>query len=347
MGLRAAARRPGMAVAALGLGAAIALAGCAGVPLPSQPAPSQPAPSGSTPASATPGGSPSSAPPPGAIKATTKGLVLGAFSGGQRLAGFDQQVGPAILTVSYVHWGTPVGHLATLVNSAARDHAEAVLEFEPGAYGRNASDIAAGGGSDAWLDQVGHLLVRLRRHVAVSFFPEMNGPWHQGWSAGPASYVQAYRHVHAVLSGLAGWLITWIWQSSAIHKDTPSPMPWWPGAGYVDVAAMDSYYYYPHDSFNAVFGATISQIRPAAPAVPIMIGEVATGPLYNRQVWEINNLFAGIRRDGLIGLIWFNQFQHERPYQFHQDWRLQDNHAALAAFRTCLAQYGPLSTLKA
>jgi len=158
--------------------------------------------------------------------------VLGAFAGGQSLADFDQQIGPAILTVSYVHWGTPVGHLTDLITSAWRDHAEAVLEFEPGADGRNASEIAAGtGGSDAWLDQVGHLLVRLRRHVAVSFFPEMNGPWHQGWSEGPASYVQAYRHVHAVLSGLAGWLITWIWQSSAIHKDTPSPMPWWPGAG--------------------------------------------------------------------------------------------------------------------
>jgi len=277
----------------------------------------------------------------------TNGLWLGTTAGEQSLTSFDQEVGPAILAASYVHWGTPVGHLASLITSATDQHAEAILELEPGPGGHNTDQIASGaGGSDAWLEQVGRMVARSGDPVAVSFYPEMNGTWHAGWSSGPASYIHAYRHVHEVLSSYAGSLITWFWQSSAIHKDTPSPMPWWPGRGYVDVAALDSYYYYPHDTFEAVFGETIRQVRQLSPTVPIMIGETAAGPLFDRQAWEINDLFAGIRRYGLIGLVWFNDYQHRFPYQFHQDWRLQDHSAALAAFRACLTEYGPLATFK-
>ena len=286
-------------------------------------------------------------PVPQALRPFTTGLLLGAYTGGQDLRGFDSQVGPAVLTVSYVPWGAPVNFLTARIKSAARQHAEAIIELEPGALGHSARQIASGsGGSDTWLSQLGRAIKRLGDPVEVSFFPEMNGPWHKAWSHGAANYVAAFRHVHAVLGAVAGTRITWVWQPSAIHKDTPSPMPYWPGAGYVDVAAMDGYYYYQHDTFDAVFGKTVSQIRQVAPTLPLMIGETATGPLFNRQVLEINDLFAGIRRSHLIGLVWFNQFQHYAPYQFHQDWRLQDNPAALATFRACLVKYGPLARLK-
>jgi len=277
----------------------------------------------------------------------TKGLLLGVYTGGQPLPEFDAQVGRAALTVAYVHWGAPVTYLAQLIATTIRRGAEPILEFEPGAFGRGTGQIAAGtGGSDPWLRQLGQTIRALGYPVAISFFPEMNGPWHKAWSSGPASYVRAFRHVHDVLAVQAGPLITWIWQPSAIHKDTPDPMPWWPGAGYVDVAAMDSYYYYEHDTFDTVFGQTIALIRRADPRVPVMIGETATGPLFGRQVAEINDLFAGIRRTGLIGLVWFNQFQHKPPYQFHQDWRLQDHPAALAGFRRWLAALAPLAQLR-
>lgn len=286
-------------------------------------------------------------PVPQKLGAFTTGLLLGAYTGGQDLRSFDSQVGPAVLTVSYVHWGTPVSSLAALIKSAARQHAEAIIELEPGALGHSARQIASGsGGSDDWLRQLGWAIKRVGDPVAISFFPEMNGPWHKAWSHGATEYVAAFRHVHNVLGAVAGRRITWVWQASAIHKSTPNPMPYWPGARYVDVAAMDSYYYYQHDTFDAVFGKTVRLIRQVAPNLPLMIGETATGPLFNRQVLEIKDLFAGIRRDHLIGLVWFNQFQHYAPYQFHQDWRLQDNPAALAAFRSCLKKYGPLAQLK-
>src|SRR5579875_1382574 len=220
----------------------------------------------------------------------TPGLLLGAYPGAGGLRGFDRQVGHAALAVSYVRWGTPVAELAALVAATARQSAEAVLELEPGAYGHDASQIAAGGSSDAWLGQLGLVLASVGRPVAISFFPEMNGPWHARWSEGPASYVLAYRHVHRVLSRLAGTLITWFWQCAAIHRDTPDPLPWWPGRRWVDVAAMDSYYYYQDDDFTRVFGATIRLIRERAPTVPVMIGETAAGPLFRRQAWEIGDI---------------------------------------------------------
>lgn len=307
------------------------------VPRPGQPSgqPKSPAPKASGPPRNTPGVS----------DWFTRGLRLGVFTAGQSLTSFDSQVGQAALTVTYVVWGTPVRWLAHVIATAAASHAEPILELYPGAHGRNASQIAAGGGSDAWLGSFGRTIARLGDPVAISFFPEMNGSWRASWSDSPANYVRAFRHVHQVLDGSAGSLITWFWQPSAMHNANPDPMPWWPGHGYVDVVALDGYYYFPNDNFESIFGATIRLVRQAAPAIPMMVGETAAGPLYNRQAWEIADLFAGIRRHGMLGLVWFNRSQHMQPYQFHQDWRLQDHPAALAAFRACLARYGPLATV--
>jgi Glycosyl hydrolase family 26 len=323
---------------------------------PTASAPAQVLPSSARPAPsatpATPSPSPSSSPPkprPPAQHidgAFTAGLRFGVFTAGQSLPSFDAQVGQAALTVTYVQWGTPVRWLAHVIATAAASQAAPILELYPGAFGHDASQIAAGtGGSDAWLSSFGRTIARAGDPVVISFFPEMNGSWRASWSHGPANYVRAFRHVHQVLSGLAGSLITWFWQPSAMHNSNPSPMPWWPGAGYADVVALDGYYYFPHDDFAAIFGATIRLVRQADPTIPIMVGETAAGPMFDRQSWEITDLFAGIRRYGLLGLVWFNRSQHMQPYEFHQDWRLQDHPVALAAFRACLARYGPLARL--
>lgn len=276
----------------------------------------------------------------------TDGLRLGVFAAGQSLTSFDAQVGHAALAVSYVQWGSSVRWWGRVIASAAAHLAEPILELYPGALGHDASQIASGaGGSDAWLRDLGQMIARTGDPVSISFFPEMNGPWRASWSHGPADYVRAFRHVRQILSGQAGSLITWFWQPSAMHNANPSPMPWWPGPGYADVVALDGYYYFAHDTFDAIFAATIRLVRQATPATPIMLGETAAGPMYGRQAWEIANEFAGIRSHHLVGLVWFNRSQHMPPYQFHQDWRLQDHPAALAEFRTCLARYGPLATL--
>jgi hypothetical protein len=57
---------------------------------------------------------------------------------------------------------------------------------------------------------------------------------------------------------------------------------------------------------------------------------VGVGPLAG-QVKKITGLFAGIRRNHLLGLIYFDVAQDNGLY--HQDWRLDNNPAAVAAFR--------------
>lgn len=273
---------------------------------------------------------------------TSAGLRVGVAA--QSLWTFDRRVGRASMAAYYVRWGSQVRWLAHEIRATAASHAEPIFEFFPGTGGHTASQIAAGGGN-AWLIQLGRMVAHVHKRIIVSFFPEMNGPWHWSWTHGPGSYIRAYRHVHDILARLDGSLITWSWQPSAMHNANPNPMPWFPGRRYVNIAAFDGYYYFQHDSFYAIFGKSIGMMRHIAPKLPIMVGETAAGPMYGRQAWEIRDLFAGIHKYGLIGLVWFNHSQHRAPYQFHQDWLLEDHPAALAAFRSCLRQYGPVAWL--
>jgi len=94
-----------------------------------------------------------------------------------------------------------------------------------------------------------------------------------------------------------------------------------------------------------IFGHTLALIRDVDPEVPMMIGETAVGPKTGHQAADIRNLFAGIRRNHLLGLIWFNKPQHRKPYIYHQDWRLQDHMAAEQAFVAELKAMGqPVET---
>ena len=49
------------------------------------------------------------------------------------------------------------------------------------------------------------------------------------------------------------------------------------------------------------------------------------------QAAKIPGLFAGMRQYQTLGLVWFDIAQHDGIY--HQDWRLEANSAAEAAFR--------------
>jgi len=53
---------------------------------------------------------------------------------------------------------------------------------------------------------------------------------------------------------------------------------------------------------------------------------------------SVRNLFAGIRHYRLPGLVWFDEDQHGGLYR--QDWRLEDDPAALAAFRRAVSRRG-------
>jgi hypothetical protein len=68
---------------------------------------------------------------------------------------------------------------------------------------------------------------------------------------------------------------------------------------------------------------------------PILLSETAVGPIAG--VNKIPDLYAGIAQDHLLGLVYFDVAQHDGTY--HQNWRLEDNPAALAAFRRANTAY--------
>jgi hypothetical protein len=104
---------------------------------------------------------------------------------------------------------------------------------------------------------------------------------------------------------------------------------YWPGASYVDWVGIDGYYVRPRNTFQSRFMPTIRAVRKLTHK-PLLISEAAVGPAAG-QARGIRNLFAAIRRHQLTGLVWFDMHQHGGIN--HQNWRLEDNPAALAAFR--------------
>jgi mannan endo-1,4-beta-mannosidase len=133
--------------------------------------------------------------------------------------------------------------------------------------------------------------------------------------------------------------VTWLWDVSGESRATGPVRDWWPGGSYVDWIGIDGYYFTSTDSFSSVIGSTVGQIRQFT-SKPILLAEVGIGPAAG-QAAKIPGLFAGIRRDHLLGLIWFDVYQRRGPY--HQDWQLRQP-AAVAAFRAgvrSLRQEGP------
>jgi mannan endo-1,4-beta-mannosidase len=194
------------------------------------------------------------------------------------------------------------------------------------------------GRSDAYLRSYARS-VRLFGHpVLLSFAAEMNGSWYS-WGAGhvkPGTFIRAWRHVVKVFREADDVNARWLWTVNSTNASAEPLRPWWPGSRYVDLVGIDGYYYRPSDTFASVFGRTVNQIR-AFTQLPILLSEVAVGPAAGAG--RVQDLFAGIRRYHLLGLVWFDQAQHDGIY--HQDWRLEDSPSSLAAVRKAMAAWSP------
>lgn len=230
------------------------------------------------------------------------------------------------ITVYYSPWDT--SFRARFVTAAAQGGAVVLVHMEPW----HASMTAiAGGHWDAYLYRFAAQVRHYGGPVIVSFAPEANGGWYPwGWGhAVPAEYRAAWRHVVTVFRRSGASNVTWLWDISGGRPRAGRARYWWPGYQYVDWIGIDGYYVRPADTFKTVIGDAISAVRQFS-RKPILLSEVGVGPLAG-QAKKIPGLFAGIRRNRLLGLIYFDVAQHDGIY--HQDWRLDGNPAAVAAFR--------------
>jgi hypothetical protein len=257
----------------------------------------------------------------------------GAPAGWSGVAGFTAATGvkPGIV-VYYSPWRDP---FAASFARAAWGHGACVLvQLQPD--GVTLSSIAAGG-SDAYLRSYADAVVAFGHPVILSFAHEMNGTWYP-WGEGhepPAAFVAAWRHVVRVFRTEGAANVTWLWTVNSVNGASRSLSQWWPGAAWVSWIGVDGYYFRATDSFESVFGSTIAGIR-AFSGAPLLIAETAVGTTVSREQ-QIDALFAGVRARRLAGVVWFDEAQHAGLY--HQDWRLEDDPSALAAFTAAVATY--------
>jgi Glycosyl hydrolase family 26 len=165
--------------------------------------------------------------------------------------------------------------------------------------------------------------------VVIGFGHEMNANWYP-WGyrhVSPATFVAAWRHIVTLFRSQGADNVTWLWTVAQDGTAGTGPVrAWWPGSAYVTWVGIDGYYYRPSDTFASVFGRTIDQVR-AFTSKPVLLSETAVGKAAD-QYAQIVNLFTGMRRYHTLGLVW-----NEEPHISPQDWFLEGNPAAEAAFR--------------
>lgn len=174
---------------------------------------------------------------------------------------------------------------------------------------------------------------RTGQGVIIGFGHEMNGFWYSWGHRHTSSkvFVAAWRHIVTVFRQQGAYDVTWLWTVNIIDRRGRilTPAAWWPGSSYVTWVGIDGYYLKPSWTFASLFGPTIKAVR-ALTLDPILISETGVAPRADKPA-KIGDLFAGVRRYGLLGLVWFDTVGVE-------DWRLSTP-AAIAAFTRGAAAY--------
>jgi len=236
------------------------------------------------------------------------------------------------VVVYYSGWREPFQ--ARFAAIAAEHDATPLVHIDP--TGVDLSAIASGR-YDSYLRSYASAVKAYGGSVIISFAPEMNGYWYS-WAhrhTSPAVYIAAWRHVVTVFRAADAENVTWLWTVNVIDskRGIPSPARWWPGSSYVTWVGIDGYYLKPSWTFASLFGPTIKAVRGQTLA-PIMISETAAMPAAGKPA-KIVDLFAGVRKYGLLGFIWFDVNKD------HQDWRLIGRAATAAYRRSAHAYLGP------
>lgn len=249
------------------------------------------------------------------------------------VAQWNKAVGiSASLVLYYNGWGE--GFQAKFAATAHAHGATLLIDLDP--TGMSLDQIARGAG-DAWLRSYARDVAAYGYPVVIAFGHEMNGNWYPwGYGHEPAAvYVAAWRHVVQLFRAEGASNVKWMWTVNSTSPGSPSLRQWWPGKEWVDWVGIDSYYYHSSDTFDSVFGTTEAEIRKFTNA-PILIAETAVGVTSDRET-QIKELLADVKTNHMLGFVWFNVAQHQGIY--HQDWRLQDDSAALGEFRIAVRRY--------
>jgi mannan endo-1,4-beta-mannosidase len=260
----------------------------------------------------------------------------GAPASAAPVADFGKAAGVKVgIAAYYSTWGEPFQ--GAFAAALARGGAVPLVQVEP--YGTTLAAIADGD-DDAYLLSYATAVRLYGKAVVISFGHEMNGPWYP-WGAGnvPAAvFVAAWRHIVDVFRSDGAGNVTWLWAvnvTSGSGGSVSGPAAWWPGSSYVTWVGVDGYFYQPSQTFASLFSPTITLIRRLT-RDPLFIAETGIAP--PDQAAKIPGLFAGAQAAGVVGLLWFDDDKPSAHGPDH-DWRIDNDPAALAAFKTAAEEY--------
>jgi mannan endo-1,4-beta-mannosidase len=255
-----------------------------------------------------------SADPPGPLPVhlpATSDSYLGVFTKGSPasyagVTAFGEASGTKPdIAMCYSGWFVPFP--PSFADTAAKNGAVPLVQMDPD----NVSVAAiARGNYDGYLSAYAEAVRAYRHPVILSFGHEMNGSWFS-WgykNTPPAVFVAAWRHIVKLFRALGAQNVTWLWTVNIINDTQrgkiPGPSPWWPGSAYVNWVGIDGYYLKSSWQFAPLFGPTITAVR-SLTLDPILIAETGAVPEAG-QPGKIADLFAGTRRYGLLGFVWFD-----------------------------------------
>jgi hypothetical protein len=233
------------------------------------------------------------------------------------------------------------------LNAVRSRGAVPLITWEPWAWGGGlaqpayALDRIAAGDFDAYITQWGQALASWGQPVQLRFAHEMNGNWYP-WAEGvngnqPGDYVQAWRHVHDVVAATGASNVDWVWSPNVPYFGSTDLAGLFPGAGYVNVVALDGYNWGTSASWSSwmspqdLFAPGIAQLRTLAPGLPILIAEVASAEAGGSKAqWNTDLVSYLAAQADVEGFVWFHM-------QKETDWRINSSDASAAAFNAALA----------
>ena len=209
-----------------------------------------------------------------------------------------------------------------------------LLQWQP----RGTSNSAvASGAEDAAIKACAQAVKQLNYQVMIAYGQEFNGNWYP-WGAGsdkPQNFIAAWKRIHGLFTAAGTCNVTWMWDPNVSYGGSAPLQQWYPGDGLVDVIGIDGYFSTPGLTFAQLFGPTISQVR-GFTGKPLLVGETgvtaADGPA---RMWD---LYASAAETGMLGVLYFDEAQSGDPE--HQNWRLENNPANMAAFKEIAQLYG-------
>jgi hypothetical protein len=256
---------------------------------------------------------------------------LGVFEDGsppnyEPIAEFAQAAGrPPNLVEYYSGWAQPFA-----TSYAQMIHTHGIIPFVQIDPTLASVSAIAAGDYDIYLRLYADSVRNFGHPVVIGFGHEMNASWYSwGYRRTPSStFIAAWRHIVNLFRGQGADNVTWLWTLQADQSGTGPVESWWPGASYVNWIGIDGYYTRPSDTFARVFGETIDQVREFTDK-PVLLSETAVGPEAG-QALKIPNLFEGIHKYKMLGLVWFDKVGGTI---LHQDWRIENNPVAEFSFR--------------